>query len=297
MLNCLAKVNAKPPFGGNLEKLPLYSTRPFLRFSTSNFNLSSTSLKRHCSKNETSDEPRTGFSVLPAVVPWETEDVWVTMAFYILNLHIPLGFGGMSIVAYILHQQVLDPQTQAVSLFVLESLELTGTLLFLRSSVKPKQGLMSFFRPTVLSKERNWLLASILGFGVLLLLVFLTSVLADQLYGPKAVNPILKEILQSSDIAKVSCVLVYCILAPFLEETVYRGFLLTSLASKMKWQQAVMISAAVFSAAHFSGENFLQLFIIGYILGCSYCWIGNLTSPILIHSLYNALTLLGPLLH
>lgn len=105
-------------------------------------------------------------------------------------------------------------------------------------------------------------------------------------------NPILKEMLLSSDISKAACVIVYCIITPLLEEMVYRGFMLTSLASTMNWKQAVALSAAIFSAAHFSGENFLQLFVIGCFLGCSYCGTGNLTSSIVIHSSYNALTLI-----
>ncbi|PQM36404.1 uncharacterized protein Pyn_11614 [Prunus yedoensis var. nudiflora] len=105
-------------------------------------------------------------------------------------------------------------------------------------------------------------------------------------------NPVLKEILGSSNISKAACVLVYCIVTPVLDETVYRGFLLASISSTMKWQSAVLISSAIFSAAHLSGENSLQFFIIGCVLGCSYCWTGNLRSPILIHSLYNAMTLM-----
>lgn len=105
-------------------------------------------------------------------------------------------------------------------------------------------------------------------------------------------NPVVKEILLSSNISKVACALVYCIVTPLLEETVYRGFLLTSLASTMNWQHAVFLSSAVFSAAHFSGENFVQLFIIGCVLGCCFSWTGNLTSSFLIHSLYNAVTLI-----
>lgn len=105
-------------------------------------------------------------------------------------------------------------------------------------------------------------------------------------------NPILKEILSSGPISTTSCILVYCIVTPLLEEIVYRGVFLTALSSTMKWQEAVIVSSVVFSAAHFSAENFIQLFIIGLILGCSYCWSGNLKSCIVIHSLYNALTLL-----
>lgn len=105
-------------------------------------------------------------------------------------------------------------------------------------------------------------------------------------------NPILKEILSSGSISITSCILVYCVITPLLEEIVYRGVFLTALSSTMKWQEAVIISSIVFSAAHFSVENFIQLFIIGLILACSYCWSGNLKSCIVIHSLYNALTLL-----
>lgn len=104
-------------------------------------------------------------------------------------------------------------------------------------------------------------------------------------------DPFLKQILSSGPSSQTACTLVYCIITPLLEEVVYRGFLMTSLVSKMKWQQAVAISSIIFSAAHFSGENFLQLLIIGLVLGCSYCWTGNLSSSIAIHSLYNALIL------
>lgn len=180
-----------------------------------------------------------------------------------------------------------------LSLLAIQILELAASLLLLKSTAKPEYEVVSFFKTDELSEKRNWLLASSLGFGFLVLLVFLTSLVADRLIGPKAVNnPIVKEILLSSSISKVACILVYCLVTPLLEEIVYRGFLLKSLASNMNWQQAVLLSSAVFSAAHFSGENFIQLFIIGCVLGCSYSWSGNLCSPILTHSLYNALTLI-----
>ncbi|KAG2712403.1 hypothetical protein I3760_04G124000 [Carya illinoinensis] len=219
------------------------------------------------------------------------------MAFYMFCLHIPLSFGGLSVVAAILHEPLLDPETEAISLLIAQILELIATLLLLQWTAKPRYNFLNLLRANTLSRERNWLLASVLGFGFLFLLVFLTSILADRLIGPKAVNnPIVKEILLSSDISRATCVLVYCIVTPLLEETVYRGFLLTSISSTMKWQKAIFVSSVIFSAAHFSGENFLQLSIIGCVLGCSYCWTGNLSSSIVIHSLYNALTLMLTLL-
>ncbi|PPE01190.1 hypothetical protein GOBAR_DD01778 [Gossypium barbadense] len=285
-------LNPKPKFGGHSSKSLAISTNPFLRCSFFTTKFSSTLLKCHCgTHNKDTDKSTQGFSVLTSDIPWKTESLWSTMALYMFNLHIPLGFGGLSIVSYLLHQPVLDPQTEALSLLVIDILELLATLFLLKSTIKPNNRLLDIFKANPV--ERNWLLASALGFGVLILLVFLTSIVVDGLYGIKDVNNlILKEMLVRSDISKGACITVYCIITPILEEMVYRGFMLASLASTMNWKQAVVISAAIFSAAHLSGENFLQLFVIGCILGCSYCGTGNLSSSILIHSLYNAFTLI-----
>ncbi|KAL5797592.1 hypothetical protein ACOSQ2_002412 [Xanthoceras sorbifolium] len=168
-------------------------------------------------------------------------------------------------------------------------LELSGNVFLLSMNINSLHDLVDFFKTNKISKERNWLLASALGFGFLSLLVFFSFLVADQLYGVKVMdNPIVKEILLSSNISKAAFVLVDCIITPILEDAIYRGFLLTSLASTMKWQHAVVISSAIFSAAHFSIDNFIQLFIIGCVLGCSYCWSDNLSCSIIIHSLYNA---------
>ncbi|KAJ1389743.1 CAAX amino terminal protease [Sesbania bispinosa] len=235
-----------------------------------------------------------GFSALQQEdSPWESENVWSNLALYLFTLHIPLSFGGLSVVALFTGQPVLDPQTEALSLLTIQILEFSAALVLLKYTAKPQYKFSNFFKNNKLTSDRNWFLSSALGFGFLVLLIFLTSLLADRLFGSKPVNnPILKEILLNSDISRVSCVLAYCIITPLLEEVVYRGFLLTSLSSTMEWQQAVALSSVIFSAIHFSGENFLQLFIIGCVLGCSYCWTGNLNSSIAIHSLYNALTLL-----
>ncbi|KAL5979751.1 hypothetical protein ACLOJK_041916 [Asimina triloba] len=96
-----------------------------------------------------------------------------------------------------------------------------------------------------------------------MLLVLLTSLLADRLIGTKDVNNlVLKEILSNSSAAKAACFAVYCFITPLMEELMYRGFLLTSIASTMEWWWAVILSSFVFSAAHLSLENAPQLFII-----------------------------------
>nr|TKR86040.1 uncharacterized protein D5086_0000241950 [Populus alba] len=243
-------------FGFSFNKSLIQNPNPLHHTSKLKFksNLGfKSSLKCRCIKKEITDKPTEEFSVLSLDIPWERGSIWSTMALYMFNFHIPLGIGGLSIVANVLQQPVLDPQTEVLSLLAIQILELAASLLLLKSTAKPEYEVVSFFKTDELSKKRNWLLASSLGFGFLVLLVFLTSLVADRLIGPKAVNnPIVKEILLSSSTSKVACILVYCLVTPLLEEIVYRGFLLKSLASTMNWQQAVLLSSAVFSAAHFS---------------------------------------------
>ncbi|KAG9146723.1 hypothetical protein Leryth_005047 [Lithospermum erythrorhizon] len=265
------------------EKCPLFKPR----LSTATTSLTTTC----CLNNENSQESPSGFSLLKSDVSCNSGSLWSTLAFYIFSLHIPLSFGGVSAVGSVFHQRVVDPQTQALSILIIESVEFIGFLLLLRFSHNQVE-LLDCFKPKKLLKERSWILASILGFGFIVLALFLTSILADQLIGPKDVNnPVLRDMLSGGEISVTACILLYCVVTPILEESVYRAFLLTSLSSTMTWKQSVIISSLIFSASHFSGENFLQLFVIGIVLGCSYCWSGNLSSSIAIHSLYNALIL------
>lgn len=74
---------------------------------------------------------------------------------------------------------------QVLSLLAIQILELAASLLLLKSTAKPEYEVVSFFKTDELSEKRNWLLASSLGFGFLVLLVFLTSLVADRLIGPK----------------------------------------------------------------------------------------------------------------
>ncbi|CAJ2655035.1 unnamed protein product [Trifolium pratense] len=277
------------------QLVSLVVTTPFYRQINSNSSLKCSppqlqlrSKRCYCKRKE-QDTPFSS-ALQEEDSPWESGDVWSNFALYLFTLHIPLSFCGLSVVSLLTgQQQLLHPQTQAISLLTIQVLEFNAALVLLKSTAKPQYKLSNFFK----NNDRNWFLSSALGFGFIVLMICLTSLLADRLFDFKPIsNPILKEILLNSDISRVSCVAAYCIVTPLLEEVVYRGFLLTSLSSTMKWQNAVVTSSLIFSASHFSGENFVQLFIIGCVLGCSYCWTGNLKSSIVIHSLYNALTLL-----
>lgn len=80
---------------------------------------------------------------------------------------------------------------------------------------------------------------------------------------------------------------VTAVLAPVLEESVFRGFLLTSLTKYMPTWAAVLVSSGFFGAAHLSVRDLPQLVALGVILGFSYVRSRNLATPMLIHAMWN----------
>uniref|UniRef100_A0A1J3EUF6 CAAX prenyl protease 2/Lysostaphin resistance protein A-like domain-containing protein n=1 Tax=Noccaea caerulescens TaxID=107243 RepID=A0A1J3EUF6_NOCCA len=259
-----------------------------------------------CLKSKSSQDEElesvAGLSILGSEIPWEEKKTWSTMAFYMFCLHIPLSFGGLSMVSGILHQRHLEPQTQVLSLVLVQMVELSGTVFLLRNTAKPQCKSINFLKGNDdnnnntnndSNEGRYWVVGSALGLACIVGFVFLTSLVADQLFGSKAVhNSELEKIMASGEVSRSGCFALYCLVAPILEEIVYRRFLLSSLASRMEWKKALVISSGVFAASHMSGEDLVQLFGIGCVLGACYSWSGNLASSVLVHSLYNALTLL-----
>ncbi|KAG2483568.1 hypothetical protein HYH03_017575 [Edaphochlamys debaryana] len=77
-------------------------------------------------------------------------------------------------------------------------------------------------------------------------------------------------------------------LAPILEETVFRGFLLTSLTRYLPTWAAVVTSSVAFGAAHLSSRDFPVLCALGCLLGVSYVRSRNLLTPIIIHGAWNS---------
>ncbi|KAL5100201.1 hypothetical protein RYX36_004528 [Vicia faba] len=111
--------------------------------------------------------------------PWDSGDVWANLALYLFTLHIPLSFGGLSVVSLLTGQQpLLHPQTQAISLVTIQVLEFNAALVLFKYTAKPQYKFSNFFK----NNARNWFFSSALGFGFLVLLICLTSLLGDRLF-------------------------------------------------------------------------------------------------------------------
>lgn len=95
-------------------------------------------------------------------------------------------------------------------------------------------------------------------------------------------------LIGSSSISTACLVGITGVLAPILEESVFRGFFLVSLTKWVPTPVAVVVSAAVFALAHLTPGEFPQLFVLGAAMGFSYAQTRNLLTPITIHAFWNS---------
>ncbi|XP_020694063.1 uncharacterized protein LOC110107953, partial [Dendrobium catenatum] len=70
-------------------------------------------------------------------------------------------------------------------------------------------------------------------------------------------------LIGSSSISTACLVGITGVLAPLLEETVFRGFFMVSLTKWFPTPVSVLLSAAVFALAHLTPGEFPQLFVLG----------------------------------
>lgn len=77
------------------------------------------------------------------------------------------------------------------------------------------------------------------------------------------------------------------LLAPFLEEVLFRGYFLKSFLKNYKPWVAISLSALLFGLLHGNPQQFIAAFTVGLLLGYTYWRTHSLLTPILIHLLNN----------
>jgi len=103
-----------------------------------------------------------------------------------------------------------------------------------------------------------------------------------------ASNSVIEKAFAAGPGGAASLVLTTVILAPILEETVFRGFLLPSLTKYMTVPWAVAASTVVFAVAHeHNTGDTAQLLAVGAMAGISYARTRNLATSIVVHASFN----------
>jgi membrane protease YdiL (CAAX protease family) len=92
-----------------------------------------------------------------------------------------------------------------------------------------------------------------------------------------------------TNLSVVLAALSLVVIAPVVEELVFRGLLFGALASRLGVLASALITALVFGAIHGDPVLFPSLVALGFINALAYASTGNLWVPITLHALNNSL--------
>ncbi|MFM7427902.1 MAG: type II CAAX prenyl endopeptidase Rce1 family protein [Elainella sp.] len=233
-------------------------------------------------------------------VPWTWETIaWVLIVGFLFAGQIAIP-GVLSLGNGLLNQAGLNITLGGVAgrtkaIYTLGYyLLMAGTGLFvLYRAVKPYSPLPEdWFR---FPGKRNWVLWGLGGYFVALPLMFLVSFLNQQFWqGQGGSNPLLQIVLEEGDpVALLIFFLTAAVAAPFFEELLFRGFLLPSLTRYLPVWGAIGLSGLIFALAHLSLSEVLPLATLGVVLGFVYTRSRGLLASMLLHSLWNSVTMVG----
>jgi uncharacterized protein len=79
--------------------------------------------------------------------------------------------------------------------------------------------------------------------------------------------------------------------APFVEETLFRGFIFNGLRSRYHWAVAAAISSALFAAAHMELTFFLPAFALGFLFAFLYERSDSIWPGMILHFFVNGLSM------
>lgn len=223
--------------------------------------------------------------------PWSVETVWLV----IVGGFLFMGQLVVPVVVSPLRGLFAELGIRGQSLYALTYylLMAAGTIAVLFFAIRAYRPLpKDWFRVQL---KGSWLWWGIGGYLAALPLMLTVSLLNQQIWqGQGGSNPLLQTVLEAQDpLALAVFFATASIAAPLFEEFLFRGFLLPSLTSYMPVWSAILLSSFIFAIAHLSLSEVLPLTVLGMILGIVYTRSRNLLAPMLLHSAWNSITMLG----
>ena len=131
-----------------------------------------------------------------------------------------------------------------------------------------------------------WLAIGVVGAVVALLAAELLGSLATQIL-PNSPNTQCTAVRDEYGGYVAVAIPLVCLIAPLAEESIFRGFIYGWLRRRLPVLPAVIVSAAVFSAAHLVLVLALPLFGVGVILAVLYEYSDSLLPGAIVHGLFN----------
>lgn len=224
--------------------------------------------------------------------PWNWETIWQVLIvgfFFMGQIVVPLVLS----LLHLTFTGVGSSRVRAVYTLVYYITMASSALLVLFFSIRSHRPLPdNWFRYRL---QSNWPLWGIGGYLVALPLMLGVSLVNQQFWqGQGGSNPLLQIVLEENDpLALGMFLFTAAIAAPIFEETLFRGFLLPSLTRYLPTGGAIALSSLIFAVAHLSFSEVLPLTALGAVLGFVYVRSQNLLAPILLHCLWNSITMIG----
>ncbi len=141
-----------------------------------------------------------------------------------------------------------------------------------------------------------------LGVALLALLITLVFVIPCSLLVPQWLKQFWPDLqpqdtvrlfLENGRLDKLAMAGAAVVVAPLVEETVFRGFVYAVLKKHTDAFFATFVSAALFALAHSHLASAVPLFLLALGFTVAYERTGSLLVPILMHALFNAITLVA----
>ncbi|KAF2547641.1 hypothetical protein F2Q70_00019903 [Brassica cretica] len=230
-------------------------------------------------------------------VPWEWQTVSLTSLACGLSF-VLTGLTEMVALPYLgIDVQKLSLDDKAEILFLdqgLTTLAVLAVIFTVAKTFEPlPEDILRYDLKQPFNLQKGWLVWSGIGLVGAVGAIALTGV-ALSLFRTETpereVDSLMKllPLIGSSNISTLSLVGITGVLAPLLEETVFRGFFMVSLTKWVPTPIAIIISSAAFALAHLTPGEFPQLFMLGSVLGLSYAQTRNLITPMVIHGFWNS---------
>jgi uncharacterized protein len=230
-----------------------------------------------------------------ALQKWEVPWTWETI---LQVLMVGFFFSGQIALPLLIQLLRIDfsafgGRASAVNTLIYYVLMATSALTVLYLSIRKYLPLPEgWFQAT---SKRNWVGWGLGGYFVALPLMLLVSLVNQQIWqGQGGSNPLLQIVLEEGDpVALGMFFFTAAVAAPVFEEILFRGFLLPSLTRYFPVGGAIALSSLIFATAHLSLSEVLPLTVLGAILGYVYTRSRGLLSSMLLHSLWNSVTMVG----
>jgi uncharacterized protein len=230
--------------------------------------------------------------VWPLETAWQGMVLWFAAFFLMSNVVLPIAIGLFPISPAMLGSARFQAYAALCNYVILMGVGY-GIVQFTLSSYI--QNVLRWLR---IRWRSNWLAWGLGGYFAVLPIVSLVALLNQRLLQDKGGgNPILEIILGSKDTSTIALLwFMVAVLAPLFEESLFRGFLLTSLVRHLTSWQAIAISGFVFALAHLNLADLLPLTVLGMMLGFVYLRSQNLLASMLLHGLWNSGSFIGLLI-